>query len=131
MKKLEDVSCLHSFSFPHPACPPGHYSPMPFLVPQTVPGNQVWLDVPEFTETATSLNLKTVLLLIQPKVITSQFSDRMTPESSVAPLVTLALPAVISPLVQGSSSVPGSISERQQECLRSELKLRLRTTSRL
>lgn len=64
---------------------------MPFLVPQTVPGNQVWLDVPEFTETATSLNLKTMLLLIQPKVITSQFSDRMTPESSVAPLVTLAL----------------------------------------
>lgn len=49
------------------------------------------LTVPEFTETATSFNLKTVLLLIQPKVITSQFSDQMTPESSVAPVVTLAL----------------------------------------
>lgn len=44
--------------------------------------------IPEFTETATLLNLKTMLLLIEPKMVMVQVSDQMTTESSMAPVVT-------------------------------------------
>lgn len=44
--------------------------------------------IPEFTETATSLNLKTMLLLIEPKMVMVQVSDQMTSESSMGPVVT-------------------------------------------
>lgn len=60
----------------------------------------------EFTETATFLDLKTMLLLIEPKMVMGQFCDQMTSYSSMGPVVISSPHSWLEATIQSPKNIP-------------------------
>lgn len=106
-----------------PAYPLGHFlgqwlPPIPKMCPEPRCG----VTILEFPESATYLDLKTMLLLIEPKMVTGQFCDRITSYSSMAPEV-ISSPQYTFIVGLKLQFSPRRISKREQPCSRSNVEV--------
>lgn len=88
LRKLGAMCCLHSPSAVPPSLSHIYHLPMLSSASLFVPHIRCRLAIPKFTDTSAPLDLKTRLLLSQFMIVTGQFSDQMTFESSITPVIT-------------------------------------------